>query len=128
MITRVSEVKLHSNRKYYFCHGCTVVIFLVHSTEPLIICPVTFVFYLQSSYFKSRSLNPYISLAKPDSQLCVLSSGLSTYQVETQEVEDLSGVVFLQDLFQRVFDEPWEGLRCVLQGVTHEVVQRGPFR
>lgn len=53
---------------------------------------------------------------------------LPTHQVETQEVEDLSGVILLQDLFQGVFDESWKGLGCVLQGVTHEIVERCPFR
>lgn len=47
----------------------------------------------------------------------------STHQVQTQEVEDLPGVVLLQDLLERVFDEAGEGLRRVLQGVAHEVVE-----
>lgn len=46
-----------------------------------------------------------------------------THQVKTQEVEDLPGVVLLQDLLEGVFDEAGEGLRRVLQGVAHEVVQ-----
>lgn len=52
----------------------------------------------------------------------------STHQIETEEVEDLPGVVLLQDLLQRVFDEAGQRLGRVLQGVAHEVVQRGPFR
>lgn len=55
-------------------------------------------------------------------------SFILTYQVETQEVEDLPGVVLLQDLFEGLFDEARQRLRRVLQGVPHEVVQGRPFR
>lgn len=47
-----------------------------------------------------------------------------THQVQTQEVEDLPGVVLFQDLLEGVFDEAGEGLRRVLQGIAHEVVER----
>ena len=48
-----------------------------------------------------------------------------SYQVETEEVEDLPGVVLLQDLLQGLLDEAGEALGGVLQGVAHEVVERG---
>lgn len=53
---------------------------------------------------------------------------LRTYQVQTKEVEDLSGVIFLQDLLQGILDEAREGLRRVLQSIPHEVVQGGSLR
>lgn len=70
----------------------------------------------------------YLKLFRPFIWRIVSCFHWSTYQVETQEVEDLPGVVLLQDLFQGILDESWERLGRVLQGVAHEVVQRGPFR
>lgn len=53
---------------------------------------------------------------------------LNPHQVEAQEVEDLSGIVLLEDLLERVFDEARDRLRAVLQSVAHQVIQRSPFR
>ena len=47
------------------------------------------------------------------------------YQVETEEVEDLPGVILLQDLLEGLFDEAREALGGVLQGVAHEAVEWG---
>ena len=48
---------------------------------------------------------------------------MCSYQVETEEVEDLPGVVLLQDLLQGLLDEAGQALGGVLQGVAHEVVE-----
>lgn len=50
------------------------------------------------------------------------------YQIETEEVEDLPWVIFLQDLFEWVFDEARQRLGRVLKRITHEVIKRSSFR
>lgn len=59
---------------------------------------------------------------------CIKGKGGETYQVKAKEIEDLSGVIFLQDLLQGIFDESREGLRRVLQSVAHEVVKGSSLR
>ena len=56
----------------------------------------------------------------------VLASELNTkiYQIDTEEVEDLSGVGFFEYLAQTVFENHEHRMRGALQGVPCDAVQR----